>query len=153
VNQDSRRAFEDGLAILQPFFDSLDYALEVAEPTIDDEGTHYFARFNDGRRTVVLHDVGGLNSVIYTVGQFALEHGTYLDLLDVSMGAAFPPVDESCSGYEALLQDLNDLLVPFFDFPERDVIELAQVHGGRAPAWPPTLRAKHATDAAADQEE
>lgn len=133
MSSECQERFVTGLEVLRPFLESLDYRLETVLDA-EEPGTCR-ARFNDGRRSIFLTHDEGLRLVVYSIGRFSIEHTAYLDALGVRLGAAFPPLDPA-EGYSALLLDLQDLLVPFFEFPDRDFIEIAQLHGGAAPSWP-----------------
>lgn len=118
--------FESGLAQLVPFFDSLGFSLFRAEPSRDKDGTSYSARFVRPPRAVEVSHLYSLGPVIYSIGKFSVEHTYYILALGASAAAQFPSfVDDSISGYPALLHDLQELLTPFFTGPEDDFIAIA----------------------------
>ena len=56
-----------------------------------------------------------------------MEHTFYIKELGLTNAAQFPCyVDDSISGYPALLHDLENLLLPFFVGPEDDFIAIAK---------------------------
>ena len=119
--------FEFGLSQLIPFFDFLGFALTRGEPDIDRAGTSYSARFLRSPRSVELNHLYSLGPVIYSIREFSVEHFFYINALGASSTAQFPCfVDDSVSGYPALLHDLKHLLSSFFVCPEEDFIAIAE---------------------------
>lgn len=124
--------FLAGLEVLKPFFEERDFELLIRPPFIDAEGTYYSAQFVWGNHAVTLVHLFGLGPVTYTVGGMSIEHLAYLEALGIRNAAAFPTADDdSLSGYNALLQDLENRLTPFFEEPDREFMELASTHGER----------------------
>ena len=118
--------FEAGLAQLTPFFDSLGFSMCRVEPYRDKEGTFYSARFDRPPRSVGFTHLYSLGPVIYSVGEFSVEHTFYTEALGVSPVARYPSfADDSTSGYPAWLHDLQTVLSPYFTGPERDFIAIA----------------------------
>lgn len=127
-----REDYEFGLAQVAPFFDSLGFLLSRGEPYTDKAGTCYSARFIRPPRSVELNHLYSLGSVIYSIREFSVEHSFYIKALGASSAARFPCfVDDSVSGYPALLHDLQHLLSSFFVCPEDDFIAIAEryMHG------------------------
>jgi hypothetical protein len=119
--------FEFGLAQVAPFFDSLGFLLSRSEPYTDKAGTSYSARFIRHPRSVELNHLYSLGPVIYSIREFSVEHPFYIKALGASSAARFPCfVDDSVSGYPALLHDLEHLLSSFFVCPEEDFIAIAE---------------------------
>ena len=119
--------FEFGLAQVAPFFDSLGFLLSRGEPYTDKAGTSYSARFIRPPRSVELNHLYSLGPVIYSIREFSVEHSFYIKALGASSAARFPCfVDDSVSGYPALLHDLQHLLSSFFVCPEEDFIAIAE---------------------------
>lgn len=119
--------FEFGLAQVAPFFDSLGFLLSRGEPYTDKPGTSYSARFIHPPRSVELNHLYSLGPVIYYIREFSVEHSFYIKALGASSAARFPCfVDDSVSGYPALLHDLQHLLSSFFVCPEEDFIAIAE---------------------------
>jgi len=119
--------FEFGLSQLIPFFDFLGFALTRGEPDIDRAGTSYSARFLRSPRSVELNHLYSLGPVIYSIREFSVEHFFYINALGASSTAQFPCfVDDSVSGYPALLHDLQHSLSCFFVGPEEDFIAIAE---------------------------
>jgi hypothetical protein len=74
-----------------------------------------------------LNHLYSLGPVIYSVREFSVEHTFYINELGLTNAAQFPCyVDDSISGYPALLHDLENLLLPFFVGPEDDFIAIAK---------------------------
>ncbi len=127
-----REDYEFGLAQVAPFFDSLGFLLSRGEPYTDKAGTCYSARFIRPPRSVELNHLYSLGPVIYSIREFSVEHSFYIKALGASSAARFPCfVDDSVSGYPALLHDLQHLLSSFFVCPEDDFIAIAEryMHG------------------------
>jgi len=119
--------FEFGLAQVAPFFDSLGFLLSRDKPYTDKPGTSYSARFIRPPRSVELNHLYSLGPVIYSIREFSVEHSFYIKALGASSAARFPCfVDDSVSGYPALLHDLKHLLSSFFVCPEEDFIAIAE---------------------------
>ena len=119
--------FEFGLAQVAPFFKSLGFSLSRGEPNTDKAGTAYSARFIRPPRSVELNHLYSLGPVIYSIWKFSVEHSFYINALGVSSAAQFPCfVDDSVSGYPALLHDLQHSLSSFFVGPENDFIAIAK---------------------------
>jgi hypothetical protein len=119
--------FELGLSQLIPFFDSLGFAVTLGEPDIDKAGTSYSARFIRPPRSVELNHLYSLGPVIYSIRKFSVEHSFYINALGVSSAAQFPCfVDDSVSGYPALLHDLQHSLSSFFVGAEQTFIAIAE---------------------------
>ena len=119
--------FEFGLAQVVPFFTLLGFSLARGEPYSDKTGTFYSARFIRPPRSVELNHLYSLGPVIYSIREFSVDHSFYIRALGVSSGARFPCfVDDSVSGYPALLHDLQHLLSSFFVCPEEDFIAIAE---------------------------
>jgi len=131
--------FLAGIEILEPFFAAQDFQLRVYPPFRDKEGTFYFAQFVQGNHAVTLEHLASLGPVTYSVGSMSIRHEDYLDALGVRIGAAFPAfASDSATGYSALLSDLESRMTPFFEAPDREFMEIAEVHGRRGTAWLPT---------------
>jgi catechol 2,3-dioxygenase-like lactoylglutathione lyase family enzyme len=119
--------FEFGLAQVAPFFDSLGFLLSRDKPYTDKPGTSYSARFIRPPRSVELNHLYSLGPVIYSIREFSMEHTFYTQALGLTAAAQFPRfVDDSVSGYPALLHDLENLLPPFFSGPEDDFVAIAK---------------------------
>ena len=119
--------FEFGLAQVAPFFDSLGFLLSRDKPYTDKPGTSYSARFIRPPRSVELNHLHSLGPVIYSIREFSVEHSFYIKALGASSAARFPCfVDDSVSGYPALLHALQHLLSSFFVCPEEDFIAIAE---------------------------
>ena len=124
--------FRAGLEILEPFLAELDFALKVLPATRAAEGTCYSALFVWGNHAVTLTHLFGLDSVTYSVGMMSVEHTRYLDALGVREGAGFPvTADDPLAGYHALLGDLESRLMPFFEEPDREFMDIAAIWGQR----------------------
>ncbi len=118
--------FEHGLAQLASFFDSRGFTMSRGEPYRDNEGTYYSARFILSPRSVAITHLYSLGPVIYSIGEFSVEHTFYTEALGVSSAAHFPSfADDSASGYPALLHDLERVLSPFFTAPDADFLAIA----------------------------
>ena len=118
--------FEFGLAELAPFFKSRGFSLSRSEPDTDKGGTSYSARFVCPPRSVELNHLYSLGPVIYSIRDFSVKHTFYVQALGLAAGARFPCfMDDSVSGYPALLYDLENLLSPFFTGAENDFISIA----------------------------
>ena len=127
-----REDYEFGLAQVAPFFDSLGFLLSRGEPYTDKAGTCYSARFIRPPRSVELNHLYSLGPVIYSIREFSVEHSFYIKALGASSAARFPCfVDDSVSGYPALLHALQHLLSSFFVCPEDDFMAIAEryMHG------------------------
>lgn len=132
--------FHAGLELLTPFLEERDFELIVHPPLADDEQTFYSAQYVWSSRAITLIHLHGLASVTYSIGQWCLEHVPYLEALGVREDSAFPPaIDDPLAGYRALLNDFETRLAPFFDEPDREFIELAQMHGQRGRPYIPGL--------------
>jgi hypothetical protein len=119
--------FEFGLAQVAPFFNSLGFLLSRGEPYTDKPGTSYSARFVRSPRSVGLSHLYSLGPVLYSIREFSVEHTFYMQALGLTAAAQFPRfVDDSVSGYPALLHDLENLLSPFFSGPEDDFVAIAK---------------------------
>ena len=119
--------FDLGLSQVIPFFASRGFLLSRGEPDSDKPGTSYSARFSRSPRTVELNHLYSLGPVIYSVREFSVEHTFYINELGLTNAAQFPCyVDDSISGYPALLHDLENLLLPYFAGPEDDFIAIAK---------------------------
>ena len=118
--------FESGLAQLASFFESRGFSMSRVEPYRDNEGIYYSARFHQSPRSVGVTHLYSLGPVIYSIGEFSVEHSFYTEALAVSSVALFPSfADDSTSGYPALLHDLQTVLSPFFTAPDADFIAIA----------------------------
>ena len=119
--------FEFGMAQVAPFFDSLGFLLSRGKPYTDKAGTSYSARFIRPSRSVELNYLYSLGPVTYSIREFSVEHSFYIKALGSSSAARFPCfVDDSVSGYPALLHDLQHLLSSFFVCPEEEFIAIAE---------------------------
>jgi hypothetical protein len=119
--------FEFGLSQLNPFFAFRGFLLSRGKPDSDKPGTSYSARFSCSPRTVELNHLYSLGPVIYSIREFSVEHTFYISELGLTNAAQFPCyVDDSISGYPALLHDLENLRLPFFAGPEDDFIAIAK---------------------------
>lgn len=127
---DRQEVFEQGLALLVPFFEELDFVL-IAAPC-DPDVASCRAQFSWGHHLVSLSHGTRLDQVIYTIGTASIEHGAYLRALGVEHDARFTGgAIEGVDAYEALLGDLQSRLMPYFESPDREFMELAEVHGFR----------------------
>jgi hypothetical protein len=118
--------FENGLAQLEPFFQSHGFSMFRSEPYRDNEGIYYSVRFSRSPRSVALTHLYSVGPVIYSIGESSVEHSFYTEALGVSCAAQFPSFgDDSTSGYPALLHDLKTVLSPFFTSPDADFIAIA----------------------------
>jgi hypothetical protein len=107
--------FEAGVELVTPFFKSPGYVRRIAERQTDKEGVFFLATFSFEPRSVELHHLFSLGPVIYKIGDYYIEHTSYLEALGLASNAHYPSYeDDACSGYAALLQDLRSLLSPFF---------------------------------------
>lgn len=145
--------FLAGLEVLRPFFEEYDFDLRAQPPRENDAGTAYSAQFVWGNHRVTLVHRAVLRSVTYTIGTTSLEHASYLEALGVRQDAAFPPKsDDPAAGYVALLSDLHSRMMPFFEEPDREFMELAdaarQRDAGKAGSGvPPVIvRAERGSD-------
>lgn len=135
--QDHREEeFLAGLAILAPFFQANDFELKVLPSVAEEEGTRFSAQFSWGNHAVTLVQSASLGPVTYSIGGWSLEHTAYLEAMGVQRGATFPACragegDSALAGYSALLVDLERLIRPFFEEPDREFIELATAAIGR----------------------
>jgi hypothetical protein len=119
--------FELGLSQLIPFFESRGFSLSQCEPYTDKAGTSYSARFVRFPRSIELSHLYSLGPVVYSIREFSVEHTFYIQALGKSAAAQFPSfVDDSTSGYPAMLHDLQNLLSPFFTGPEENFIAIAK---------------------------
>jgi hypothetical protein len=119
--------FEFGIAQVAPFFESLGFSLFRGEPYLDKAGTSYSAHFTRSPRSVELNHLYSLGPVIYSIGEFSVEHTFYIQALGLTSAAQFPCyADDSISGYPALLHDIENLLTPFFGDPEDHFIAVAK---------------------------
>ena len=119
--------FEFGLSQIVPFFDSLGFSLHRGQPYSDRAGTSYSARFVRSPRSVELNHLYSLGPVIYSIGEFSVEHTFYIQALGLAAAAQFPCfADDSISGYSAWLHDLNHVLSPFFVGPVDDFTAIAK---------------------------
>ncbi len=118
--------FESGLAQLLPFFESHGFSVSRGEPYRDKEGAFFSARFFRSPRSVAITHLYSVGPVIYSIGEFSVEHSFYTGALGVSSTAQFPSfADDSTSGYPALLHDLDTVLSPFFAAPDADFVAIA----------------------------
>jgi hypothetical protein len=119
--------FEFGLAQVATFFGSLGFLLSRGEPYTVKAGTSYSARFIRPPRSVELNHLYSLGPVIYSIREFSVEHSYYIKALGACSAARFPCfVDDSISGYPALLHDLQHLLSSFFVCPEEVFIAISE---------------------------
>ena len=119
--------FESGLSQLAGFFASQGFVLIPGQPDVDKEGTSYSARFIRDPRSVEINHLYSLGPVIYSIQDWSLEHRAYFRALGLSEVAQFPAyVDDSVSGYPALLHDLKLLLPNFFMGAEAEFIAIAR---------------------------
>lgn len=127
----SQKDFEQGLGLLVPFFDKRGYSLSHPKPHRDKEGTYYFAHFSRPPRTVELTHLYSLGPVTYRIRDCCIEHVQYLAALGVAGAAHYPSyADDSQSGYRALLNDLEELLLPFFVGAEHEFVSIARADMG-----------------------
>jgi hypothetical protein len=132
------REFKAGLEILSPFFDARDFDLRIYPPVPDGGGTVYSAQFVWGNHSVTLIHRASLSDVAYSIGAMSIEHAAYLQALGVLMGATFPALtDDPLEDYRGLLADLEERVTPFFEEPDRDFMEIAEIHGHRGHPWLP----------------
>ncbi len=118
--------FEKGLTQLASFFDLRGFSMLCAEPSREQEGTVYSARFVRPPRSVSVNHLYSLGPVIYSISEFWVTHASYTKALGVSSNAKYPSYDDdSLSGYPALLCDLETVISPFFTGSEHDFIAIA----------------------------
>jgi hypothetical protein len=132
--------FMAGLDTLAPFFEARDFDLRIYPPALGNEGEIvYSAQFMWGNHAVTIVHRVGLSDVVYSIGAMWIEHAAYLEALGVLMAAAFPAsTDDWREDYRGLLADLEARVTPFFEEPDRDFMEIAELHGHRGRPWLPT---------------
>lgn len=133
MRRNSEDDFHAGLEALRPFFTDWDYELKIHPPHHAEDGVYHSAQFIWGSHAVTLIHHFGLGPVTYTVGAMTVEHTAYLEALGVRVDSAFPVSDDDdpVAGYHALLSDLESRLMPYFEEPDREFMEVAATYGHR----------------------
>ncbi|HRE56691.1 MAG TPA: hypothetical protein PLW09_02635 [Candidatus Kapabacteria bacterium] len=110
----------DGVKILSTYLDPLGFHFKL-EGTGQSSGGHFaYGQFVNGDRAIELHYRWSLGLVSYKVGNLALGHEEYINLLDKHGQNQYPNYsDEPNDAFRCLRFDLENLLV---DFTENNAI-------------------------------